>query len=394
MNEESCLWGSVESEVQGLPKEQILKWESDHGLQLPKTLRRAYREQNGGVVKGTSIHLFPLEDFVVPDDEMWGWGLKDEENFEDRNRVIVIGDDNNVGGNFLLNYNCCHEDGDPSIWSYFYDGTGANRLSKSVSRFLKKASAISESPTVDWSESNTLPILIDESIDESPWLPPGTITRYRLIRQDAKLVLFRQGLNLESGDGGQRFTRTELPLPLDADSTELKLRRPGGPWALSLKPENSDEIVSMESVQVPSGGWKNRRHQGVPIYEMIESESKERLEQLRVQLIGQAAADEARARDDSMAALQKRMQESPPEQMKLMGLQMLQAMQGELPELTPVGDVPPELAAVTAHVDEMRRKMFENLSQEVGQQPIIPEVQAMIDGLKKQMEKVNRKLGQ
>lgn len=386
MSDESILWDPSQSDARGLSKEQILKWEADHGVQLPKLLRKAYREHDGGVVRATSIQLRHLKEFAVPDDDMWDDMADDEvEGFEDRNRILIIGMDNNVGGVFFLNYNLCHDDGDPSIWTHFFDGTGATRLSRSASRYLKKQATVSESPEVNWQESETLPILAEESIDESSWLPLGTITRYRLVQGDEKLILFQQGLDLESDSEGQRLARTELPLPLDADSMELKPRRPGGPWGLHLEPQDGDEIVSLESTQLSGGGWRSRRSKGVPIYETIESESKERLEKLRVQLIGEAAAREVAAGDDRMAALQKRMEESSPDEMKLMGMQMLHAMQSEMPDLTPPGDVPPELAAATAHIQSLQQKMMEELSKTVGGLQIPPEVQAMIEGLKKKM---------
>lgn len=386
MSDEFSLWDAAESDAPGLSKEQVLKWEAENGVQLPKLLRKAYREHNGGVVRSSSIQLWSLDQVRVPDDDAWDdMADEEEDGFEDRNRILIIGEDLDIGGSYFLNYNLCHDDGDPSIWNHFYDGTGPSRLSKSVSRYLKKQASTSETPDVDWQETESFPILCDESIDESSWLPPGTITRYRLVQGEDKLILFEQGIDMDRG--GQRLTRTELPLPLDPDSMSLELRLDGGPWGLHLEPLDGDEIVSVESVQRPGGGWKNSRSRGVPIYETIESESKERLENLRIQLIGAEAAREVAAADDRMAALERRMQASSPEEQKIIGLQMLQGMQTEMPDLTPPGELPPELAEASAQIESLQRKMFEELERSVGGLQVPPEVQAMIEGLKKKMQR-------
>ena len=66
-----------------------------------------------------------------------------------------------------------------------------------------------------------------------------------------------------------------------------------------------------------------------------------------------------------------------------MGLQMLQAMQGELTDLTPLGEIPPGLAKASAHIESLQRKIFEELEQSVGGLQVPLEVQAMIEGMKK-----------
>ena len=93
------------------------------------------------------------------------------------------------------------------------------------------------------------------------------------------------------------------------------------------------------------------------------------------------------AADDRMAALEQRMQASSPEEQKIIGLQMLQGMQTEMPDLTPPGELPLELAEASAQIESLQRKMFEELEKSVGGLQVPPEVQAMIEGLKKKMQR-------
>ncbi len=61
MSDEFSLWEAAESDAPGLSKEQILKMGAEHGVQLPKLLRKAYREHNGGVVRSSAIQLWSLD---------------------------------------------------------------------------------------------------------------------------------------------------------------------------------------------------------------------------------------------------------------------------------------------------------------------------------------------
>lgn len=384
MTDVSRFWDSKQWAAPGLSLEQIQKWESDHGLQLPELLRNAYQEHDGGVVRGTTIRLCSLRFISVPDDDIWeSMNEWEEEGFDDQSQVLIIGDDLHVGGNYLLNYNMCHDDEDPSIWNYFFDGCGASLLSRSASQYLQDAAEISEVAEASWQESENLPVVFDETIDESSWLPPGTVSRYRLTQGDVRLILFREGLDMNSG--GKRLSRTELPLPLDPEQMHLKPRRPGGPWMLQLQPLDNEGIVSLESVQIAPEGWKNNQYRGVPIYEMIESNSPERLEALRTQLIGPDAAAAARREDQQMADLQ-RFSESSSENAHLAFMQMMHAMQQELPDLNPPGEVP-ELEGAASLIAQMQQQMVDELNRQIAGIEVPPEVQAVIASLKQKIQR-------
>ncbi len=65
----------------------------------------------------------------------------------------------------------------------------------------------------------------------------------------------------------------------------LKLRRQGGPWGYVSSPWMVMTSCMSSRSSCP-GRLKNSRSRVSPIYETIESESKERLETLRIELIG------------------------------------------------------------------------------------------------------------
>lgn len=375
MNQNSSFWDLKQNDTPGLSEGQIQKWEADQGVQLPQLFRTVYRESDGGVVRATTIQLSHLHYFENPCDQMWSWGLEDSEGFEVRELVYVIGEDLNVGGNYLLNYNRCDNDGEPSLWNYFHDGTGVSLLGGSASQYLLDASRVAEFPDVDWQESAKFPILADESIDELS----GTVSRYLLVQGSGCLIVFREGPDYNFG--GKRLTRTELPLPLDVECMLLRQPLLERPWMLQLQPEESDGIVSRESVQT-SGGWKNQRYQGAPIYEMIASHSRDRLEALRVQLIGAEAAQAARDEEQRMANLQN-LVTSKPETSQVMFMQMMNAMSDLLPDLNPPGDVPDESAGAFSNIAQFHKQMMEEVNRHVAGSEVPPEVQAVIDSMKK-----------
>src|SRR6516165_8043315 len=72
----------------GLTKEQIVAWESEHGVQLPEVLREAYARQNGGFVYDTHLRILPLEEIANPDDEFWQWASCEEDEVPDRSLIF------------------------------------------------------------------------------------------------------------------------------------------------------------------------------------------------------------------------------------------------------------------------------------------------------------------
>lgn len=386
MSTESVLWDHEQSPARGASRDRILKWEAERGVKLPKLLRKVYREHNGGLVRSTQLELYALEQIVPPDERAWatlGGDGADAAAFTDHSRVLIIGWDNEAGGQYFLNYNECYDDEDPSIWSCTGVGTGIRRVSPSASRYLKKLATASDKPEVDWEESERLEVLAEDAVDESAWLPPGTVSRYLLARGDGVLVLYRESLDF--GTGGKRLTRIELPLPLDVETMILRQRRMDGPWTLQLQPKRSAGIIYIESTELPDGGWRNRRSKGAPAYDVFESESKEKLEELRVELIGEKAAKECEAEDDRMVAFQRRVSQSSPDELQVIGFQLLHAMQGTLPDEDLEGEMPAEPIASAAHIQHLMNQMRAEVANRGGDEPIPPDVQAMIDGLNERL---------
>lgn len=387
MSKESILWDLEQSTARPASRDRIAKWEATRGVTLPKLLRKVYREHDGGLIRSTQLELYPLEQIVPLADRAWeplSRDLADKSAFADRSRLLIVGWDNEDSSQFYLNYNECYDDGDPSVWSCQGSGTPLRRVSPSASKYFKKLATPSSAPEVDWDESEQLEILADETVDESSWLPSGTVSRYLLARADDGLVLFRESLDF--GTGGKRLTRMALPLPLEPESMILRQRRTDGPWTLELRPRRSEGIVYLESTEIPEVGWRNRRSQGTPTFDLIESESKETLEELRIDLIGERAARDVEAEDDQLSALRRRPKSATPDELEVLGFQLLHAMQAISPEDESTGEVP---ITSSSHLQHLVSQMQAEVANRGGDEPIPPEVQAMLDQVQQKLSSLN-----
>ena len=125
MNLDDWLWeppmGIPEAEDIGpaLSEEEIRAWEQQHGIELPEILHRAYKQQDGGMIRHCSIGaaLLRLKDICIRDvselDTTWCEGKLDT------GRLIDIGYDD-TGSTLLLHY---AEDGSPpAVYAYYFDG--------------------------------------------------------------------------------------------------------------------------------------------------------------------------------------------------------------------------------------------------------------------------------
>jgi hypothetical protein len=364
----------------GVDAGAIRDWEAEHGVRLPKVLRTVLQTQDGGFVRNASLEILPLEEIVPVDEDFWEYTEIDEDEAPDRDLVFVFGEETEVGGTYLLNFNAKGPAGEPSIYIDFH-GESTGRVAGSLKELLEKLLASSPTPSVNWSETETLPVLARETIDISPiYQGKPAMLEQVLVRDGETLVLFAR----ERSPREETLTRTRLPQPLDAEWARIDAYRPApvGTFALHLQPEDSSGIVNDESRLNADGMWKNTSETGVPIYVMFESTRREELEALRTQLLGAEAAAHAQAQQDRQAELAATLDALPPEERMSAMLQSALDMQAQLDrdfeDSAAAADMPPHLAHVA---DMMRRKMAEMLQRaqaKIAATPPSPAVQQKI----------------
>ncbi|HVV99064.1 MAG TPA: SMI1/KNR4 family protein [Planctomycetaceae bacterium] len=366
----------------GVDAEAIREWEEEHGVTLPALLRTALAIQNGGDVRNARLQILPLEEIVPIDEDFWEWTELDESEAPDQDLMFVFGEETEVGGTYLLNFNAKGPAGEPSVYLDFH-GESTYRMADSLQDLLNQLLASSAAPSVDWSEIEDLPVLARETIDISPIHrgKPASVDQVLVRDGGDALVLFTR----ERSPQGETLTRTRLPLPLDSNWAQIDPHRPApiGTFGLHLHPEESDEIVSQESHTDADGRWKNTTDHGVPIYVMFESTNRDKLVSLRKQLLGDKAAANAQAKQDRQGELQRTLDAlSPAERMSAM-LQSALQMKAELDRecedegITAAG-MPPELAQAAEAMQRKMQELMQRAQEKIAEHPPSPEVQQKI----------------
>lgn len=275
-------WDPERSTAAGATKAQVKAWETQHGVTLPKLLKKVLSEHDGGCVLGTMFRVLPLGEIVPADDEFWDFALVDDDEVVDHALVFPFAWDDELGGQYVLNFNAAGPNDEPSVMQNYSDPGDLNCAAKSLDKFFAKMLKVSGGPVFNWTDIESLAVLADETIDDSYCRGPQATTRNVLAQDGECLVLFVH----RTGADGERMEKTRLPLPLLADEMEIENRHDdqSGPWNLHLEPEDSDGIVQWESQLKSNGKWKNTETKGVPIYVEYESTDKKHLTVLQTQL--------------------------------------------------------------------------------------------------------------
>lgn len=356
----------------GVSDEQIRGWESRYATKLPEPLRTALRLRNGGYVRDTAIEIARLEGIGPVHDEFWEFADIDDEEGTDHRLVFVFGGDNEAGGTLLMNFNARGAKRPPSVYIDFH-GESTERLSGTLSGFFEKVLATSAAPSVDWSESEALPIVARDAVDLSPMYGGLAASIDQVLARKGKtLILFTR----ERSPDGETLTRTKLPLPLESGEAEIGPFRPApiSTCALHLQPEASDGIVEDESKRTGDGRWKNSRARGVPIYVSFESTDRRRLESLRSELFGAKQAARAQTNEKRAAALEQSLSALSPEQRTTTLLQAALTMKEEMDrefaaELGDAGDMPSELAQAAEMLQRRMEQMMQQAQQQISANP-------------------------
>lgn len=367
----------------GASERQIAIWEKQHRVKLPEVLRKALTVQNGGSVRNTSIDVLPLEQMTPADEEFWEWAaFEDEDEAPDHKLVIVFGEESETGATLLMNFNARGSQGEPSVY-FDYHGESTDLQNDTLSGFFQAMLASTETPSVDWSETERLEVVARESIDLSPIFNRRASLDQVLCREDDAIVLFTH----ERSPQGETLTRTRLPLPLDASWAEVDSYRPApcATFSLHLQPEETDDIVEQESETNDEGRWKNSTGRGAPIYVTFESTDRARLEALRKELFGAAGAARAQAKQDRQAQFEQTLDALTPDQrvaaMMRVALAMKDKMDQQFGGLGDTSGMPPALAEAAKAMQNKMQQMVEQAQQQIEANPVDAETMRRLEGM-------------
>jgi hypothetical protein len=374
---------------EGVTDEQVAAWEAERGVRLPEVLREALRRQNGGYVRNCHVRVLPLDQMCPGDDNFWEWVGSAEEDVANRQLVLRFAEEEEFGGTFLLNYNGCGPQGEPSVLLHFSDPGDMHSRAESVTKFFARLLKTTDAPKVDWSEAESLEVVARETLDLSAIHGGPATYEQVLCRQEGALVVFVH----EQAPREEKFTRTTLPEPLQAGDFGAASIRPHRPaplrtYGLHLQPQNTEGIVEVESRRTPDGRWKSSTTRGAPIYVLFESTDKGRLEALRQALYGAEGADRARAQDERQEQFQQRMAGlSSAEQQSTM-MQVFLQMREQLgtPGALPV-DVPPELAAAADLIQQKMQEILRRAQEQIANHPPDPEALRLMGEMMSDMAK-------
>jgi hypothetical protein len=365
----------------GVTNEQIAAWEKEHRVKLPHLFREVFQQQNGGGVRDLDVFLNALGGLQPIDTEMLFDDLYEDE-FADTGLVFEFGSDGGEGI-YLLDYNAHGRNGEPAVYLDIRDCGELDKVAGSVEKFFAKLLKSSDGAAVDWSEAERLKVVTREQLDLTDHYHgvPASIDHI-LGRDDETLVLFvrRRVGNEES------LTRTVLPEPLsDACSIQaISL----GIWTLSLQPRDSEGIVQIESTRTSTGRWKNRTSHGVPISEMIWSTDRDKLRQLRAELLGTKRAERVEADESAAREFQDRIAALPPAAQRAAFMQMAMQSQAASERLFQeqfpnIGAPPPEMAALMSLMQAKLQEMQRRVQEEAAQHPVDPEVRKLMEKMTK-----------
>ncbi len=320
----------------GVSEAELDAWQKSNGVQLPAVLREVLSVQNGGLMSNSDTTLFGLSDIVRPDEEVF-YDLEDDEDlcakFEDRGLVFAFAEEVNDGlPMYLLNFNANGPTGEPSVHHYYRDMGDIEPEAATVSAFFAAKQATDSECAVDWTETEKLaPVLFREKC-EIPDLEGGKrIVESVVGRLEGRLCVFKH----EVWGDEESYLKLEVDEPLDPE--ELEIETIGSkPRVYSLRlisldeddfddDDDDDELDDdfdlddldwdaedddedgedaeddegedpdenrTESKRMKDGTWKNA---SVGALDDIESLSRENLEKLRLELLGEEGAKVARS---------------------------------------------------------------------------------------------------
>jgi hypothetical protein len=332
----SELWAPTDQTVPaGVSEEQIAAWEGRHHVTLPRSLRKALKRQNGGLVQYSEVRIHELEQIVPVERQFWRHTMHSRKKFANAGLVFhfASADDEPL---FFLNFNANGPEGEPTVYHWYHDPGEVRPVSRTVRRFFADLIEVSSTPAVDWSETERLDeVLFRERINTETdyehveeYAGQEVYEEVVLGRFAGQLIHYTHQVDL----WGEHFCRTVLPEPLSRSDAGIDQERPapGRTYGLHLEPREGAGIVCVESSRMPNGMWKSSESHGVPVYITVESRSKDDLKALRETLFGKKAARKAAEQDDATEQMMAQFESLTPEQQRTAAAAFVGEMFGEI----------------------------------------------------------------
>lgn len=315
----------------GVTPKELDKWQKSNGVKLPQFLREALLVQNGGKIRYSDIEIHPLQKFTIPDEDFWDFAETD--GFKRSEQCFEFATDTSDGRPFyVLRYKA---KGEPTVHHHYNDGS-VYKTAPRIEDFFKDLIVVDAKPAVDWSEIKTLDKVLFQEKTMMKLGRSKTTVECVVGRRGGKLFHYRH----EISEAEEIYVKERFSEPLDADEAHIQTY-PGGPvYALRLYSKKCDGNVQVQSHRMADGTWKNRDAGNASTD--VQSADRERLVQLRRQLLGKKGATKAEAFDQSMgewAALGQKVQEMPKDSRKAVGENLAGHFLGKMENLLKGEDV-------------------------------------------------------
>jgi hypothetical protein len=260
----------------GVSPKEFAAWERRNGVKLPKVLRDALARQDGGLIRYSSVSVLPLHEIKPLGIDFWEDVGYSKKRIPKQNLVFdfaAAADDEPI---YFLNFNANGPRGEPTVHHLYHDPGDVQLTARTVEAFFADLIAVTPKPAVDWSETERLdPVYHRETL----------VVRAGRNRSVEEVVLGRlEGvLILYTRTNDESYGKVILPEPLSKAEASIEEFRPspGKTYELHLEPRKADGIVSIDSVRMSDGTWKNDTDRGVPVYVGVESRNKDVLKAVR-----------------------------------------------------------------------------------------------------------------
>ena len=239
---------------------------------------------------------------------------------------------------YLLNFNANGPAGEPSVHHYYRDMGDIEPEARTVAEFVVAKQASDSECAVDWTETGRLePLLFGERCEIPDFQGGGKrVVESFVGRLDGVLCVFKHEI---SGDEVS-YLKLEVKEPLDPEELEIEtIGSNPRVYCLRLISLDEDDFDDeddddggdpdenrTESYRMKDGTWKNASGGAL---DDIESLNKEKLAELRLELLGEEGEKVARSADALQAKagqlaeqLAQKMESMTPEERLKAGMQM------------------------------------------------------------------------
>jgi hypothetical protein len=304
------IWLPAASPSSSASLQDIQRWESYYGLQLPTMVKALLSVHDGGTIDRMGMHfdILPLEQIRPLSEasmrELFWTDSKSAMSALCEGGVPVLWlvfpiarDD--LPRVHLLCYTAHSIKAEPLLFEW--DHGSARRLAISPDEFLDQLVQVSDFSAVDLAEMERMEVSADTSL-EYPH-PRGGITRVRQVigRIESEWTFLRtEEVVVDEVSVSERRWRYAMGPSLCLQACHVSHHRtaePGfdGSWALALDSAKPEDMTMLDSYRTAAGQWQSRERHGSPTEPpLIEALSEQELCDLRQKLVGQSPGTPSR----------------------------------------------------------------------------------------------------